>query len=51
MRNDQAASIVCETADKFDNRHCITDPDQVHQDKRLTLLQRLGYRRTIKKKN
>ena len=52
MRNDQAASFACETADERDNRHCITDLDQMHQDKRLMLLQRLGYQltRTIKQK-
>ena len=32
MRNDQAASFVCETADKRDNRHCITDSGEMHQD-------------------
>ena len=51
MQNDQAALFACETADKCDSRHCITDPDEMHQDKRLTILQTLGYRRTIKKKN
>ena len=50
MRNDQAASFVCQIAHKCDNRHCITDPDEMHQDKRVTLLQRLGYRRRIRGK-
>ena len=34
--------LYVKSADKRDNSHCITDPDQMHQDKRLTLLQRLG---------
>ena len=46
MRNNQAASLYVKPLTSV-----ITDPDEMHQDKRLMLLQRLGYRGTIKKKN